>query len=270
MARGALKSDLTQRPAVRPTIKFSPKEEPQLKELADKYLKGRTALSGIKKFVDAVGKYSGTFKTGKGLETVRGLRQLISASFNSLPKDIQDYLSPKDSFISKLYRGASHKSNPGPDGTINASFTTDEKHAERFIALQKRGRQLGLFKTEDWTEDDFRVYGSKDILKFDHIIDVTKTIKLGYALGAVASIKGERKDENEFIVTNIRWNPETGNTLRQSNPKAYEQVKAERARWAKQNEDRATLKTRQAEWEKQNKRNKTTPVVDFLKDRLGQ
>lgn len=199
-------------------IKFDPDKDKELARLANKYIDEDADdpynLSRIRAFAKWVDNYTGAYQEEMTSAGVKQMRQWIGTNFEKLPKDLQEYLEADRSLIGDLYRGASHHSNPGKDGKVYASFTTNKKVAEEFVRYQKQAIEGETFESE-YPPQDLRVYTAADVRGFDRIIDMTKAIKLCQALReqgiqlSEVSTKPEKStkkfEENEFLVTNIRW-----------------------------------------------------------------
>lgn len=96
-------------------------------------------------------------------------RQKIAMMFDGLPDYVKQFLGmPKDS-IKHLFRGANHPANPGPDGTINASFSGFKGWADMFKGDDIR-RQFGHAKGD--YDKEGKLYTSKDIESFKSVISL--------------------------------------------------------------------------------------------------
>lgn len=196
------------------TAPFVAENEPVVMGLAEKYHDDEKAMASIYSFTDIVDKYAGKYNSQYKSSAVRELRQKVSDSFKKLPEDIQQYIEADRTIMSNLFRGASHLTNPGPDGTVNASFTTDRAHAESFVEAQSQIYDAGYIEHK-YPSKGFRVYDANDVQGFDRIIDISKALKLKAAYELYGyrkrnndpSLTSNRmiKDEKEFLVTNIRW-----------------------------------------------------------------
>lgn len=153
-------------------------------------------------------------------------RERMAAAFEGLPQYAKDFLAMPKSVITTLVRGADHAANPGPDGTINASFSGNPQWAKTFTDGGIRS-QFGHKKYEN---AEPRLYGSKDIESFKHIISLQRAMDLINVMGteltnkygsfpkekSIASLKSDlelagsrlTRYQAEYLVTDIKWKEE--------------------------------------------------------------
>lgn len=217
----AIQEDVSEAPGVPGSnavkASFSPKDETELLGFITKYKSDPKKLKAIEDFSDKLQGYTGKYQVDYSSSYVKKMRSELAKSFIDLPEDVRAYLSAPREKIKELYRGATHPSNPGPDGKINASFSTNKKLAEGFLEKQAEMMENGLLEEEypkPWT----KVYTATDIKSFDHIIDVSKGLRIKSVMqydyyvsqpGVTpekANFEGKYLNESEFIVTNIKWN----------------------------------------------------------------
>lgn len=209
MARGSSKSDVREAQIKRRTLKGAGEDIAQ--DDADiNLVREVMRMPGSEKkaflaFNDALKAYAGGLREEK--RNQKEVRQSLVNAFNKLPESLRAVLTAPKETIDKLYRGATHRSNPGPDGTTNASFTTNKEHAEFFVGfLAEAGLMMpGSYKA--YPRDEHRVYSAKDIESFGDIIDISRAMKLRVVANAIQSggpFK-EWMDEQEYMVTKIKW-----------------------------------------------------------------
>lgn len=150
-------------------------------------------------------------------------RERIAASFEGLPQYVKDFIAMPKSVISTLARGGDHAANPGPDGTINASFSGNRAWAKTFADGGIRS-QFGHKKYEGAKP---RLYDSKDIESFKHIISLQRSMDLINSMSlaltnkygafpkdkSIRSLKDDlelassrlTRYQAEYIVTDIKW-----------------------------------------------------------------
>lgn len=169
---------------------------------------------GGEKFLELVGEYNGNAPQNRSRAEQKELKEKLVAAYEELPPKLKALVSMPDSFIDKLYRGSTHPTNPGPDGKVNASFTTIKKHADFFVMASKVNME---YSEKVYPPDQSKVYTSKDIKSFGKIIDITKAAKIRRILEYLRREKefksGESEpryslgynDESEYMVTDINW-----------------------------------------------------------------
>ena len=205
MARGALKSDVISAQAAKRSPILSLDERVAILDGASARLKKDETLhttARVRAFSDAVAEY--TSHTHSENEGHKERKQAIIDAYAVLPKYIRDAISLASEPIKKLYRGGNHPSNPGPDGKIHASFTSDEEVAEGFADIVSNGR----------------VYSGKDIASHGPIINIKAFGHIREAFGEydppekhTQNLFGDFtytaliSEEDEHIVTNIKWKP---------------------------------------------------------------
>lgn len=209
MARGTSKSDVREAQVKERTIKGA--GEDVARDDADiNLVREAMRVPGPEKkaflaFNEALKAYAGGLREEK--RNQKEFRQNLVNAFNKLPESLRAVLAAPRETIDKLYRGATHRSNPGPDGTTNASFTTNKEHAEFFVGfLGEAGLMMpGTYKA--YPRDEHRVYSAKDIESFGDIIDISRAMKLRVIANAIQSGGPFSKwmDEEEYMVTKIKW-----------------------------------------------------------------
>ena len=229
MARGSSKSDVDYRDPQDRAEEFSKQGiteyNKQLQTVAtrmlDDVLGNYEARAWFEELLIPVSKYQGDRHFE--FQGHKERRERIAASFEGLPQYVKDFLGMPKSVISVLYRGADHPANPGPDGTINASFSGNPGWAKTFSDGKVR-HQGGHKKYEDanprlYTKDDIESFGN--IISLQRVMDLVGQMKVRLEekhgtepqerdvaqMRSSLDFAGSRltRRQAEYIVTNIKW-----------------------------------------------------------------
>jgi len=197
-----------------------------IKAIIDEYkaTKSEENLEKFQRLAAAIEDYQGDKHFRRDQHKER--RQEIAEAFNALPDIIKKQISvvgDTADFIQVLHRGGSHAVSAGPDGTINASFSSDKKWASFFSDKSNAPTRI---------EGVPRVYSGNDIESFDSIIDMRAFAKFRNSLAdqlrfdpdAITSrqrgngnkhpfnaygeeLNGLRpaQEQDEYLVTNLKW-----------------------------------------------------------------
>lgn len=145
-------------------------------DLVSRIQKDKDLYDRLYNFLSASGTYQGdSHFLNKGTHKER--RQEIVEAFKALPDDIRKMLDVPKDHLKDLYRGADHATNPGPNGSIVASFTTAKGHAEGFGPgglFWKENKSRGITKAPSGK----KLYTAKDIDSIEGIIDFSSVAKL--------------------------------------------------------------------------------------------
>lgn len=229
MARGSSKSDMDYRDsqdraeaASRQSItEYNKQLRAAAVRMLDDVLGNYEARAWFEEFLIPISKYQGDRHFE--FQGHKERRERIAASFEGLPQYVKDFLGMPKSVISVLYRGADHAANPGPDGTINASFSGNPGWAKTFSDGKVR-HQGGHKKYENANP---RLYTKDDIESFGNIISLQRVMDLvGHMKAHLEEKHGTEPQERdvaqmrssldfaesrltrrqaEYIVTNIKW-----------------------------------------------------------------
>jgi hypothetical protein len=209
MARGSSQSDLRSKAKKSPILPVEKRiaildaASERLKKTKDLDTKAR-----VRAFAEAVFDY--TSHTHKEYEGHKERKQAIIDAYKDLPKFVRDAISHPSEPMSKLYRGGTHPSNPGPDGKVHASFTADEEVADGFATttagriftgkdIASHGPIINI-KAFGYLRDEFGGYVAADGDDFD---PASTTSQMFGRFNYTALIA----EEDEHIITNIKWKP---------------------------------------------------------------
>lgn len=154
----------------------------------------------VKKFLASLENYQGDSHFEK-VGSHKARRQAIVDAFLALPPEIRSVMEVPKEYLSKLYRGSSHAANPGPDGTVNASFSSSREHAFEFgpkgwIGGRSEHDSYGFKKYEQ--ERKTGLYSAKDIQSVGGIINFSAINKFCEAIS------------DEFVARERKYNSDHG------------------------------------------------------------
>lgn len=145
-------------------------------DLVSRVQTDKALFDKVYNFLAASGTYQGdSHFLNKGTHKER--RQEIVETFKALPDELKAMLSVPKKHLEEMYRGADHATNPGPNGSVVASFTTLRGHAEDFGpggTFWKENKTRGITKAPAGK----KLYTAKDVDSIDGIIDFASVAKL--------------------------------------------------------------------------------------------
>lgn len=154
----------------------------------------------VKKFLSTLENYQGDSHFEK-VGSHKQRRQAIVDAFLALPGDIRSIMEVPKDYLARLYRGASHATNPGPDGTINASFSSSRYHALEFAPKgwvgQRADGEYSEFKKYEPSKAN-GIYTAKDIESIGGIINFSAINKFCEGIA------------DEYVARERRYNSDHG------------------------------------------------------------